>query len=124
MSEFSELIKEYLDEKTSMLHTAILGEIKSIDGNAANVKPIQGDLPLLVDLPFLHRSNDYSVGDTVMVVFLERARDGTGNRRHDLSDGVIVGTIGATSLVRDIYTSTDEPTSADGQDGDLWFVYE
>ena len=33
----------------------------------------------------------YEAGDTVLVVFLERARDGKGNRKHSLEDGVIVG---------------------------------
>jgi len=35
----------------------------------------------------------YEVGDIVLVVFLERARDGKGNRKHSLEDGIIVGMI-------------------------------
>jgi hypothetical protein len=36
---------------------------------------------------------EYQVGDRVLVVFSERALDGVGGRRHDLSDGLIVGVI-------------------------------
>ena len=116
MSEFSELIKEYLDEQASIMHTAILGRIARISGGTADVQPLQGNFPLLTGLPIIKHRYEYTdtgdtdtgsgptetrevegpkyeVGDTVLVVFLERARDGKGNRKHSLEDGVIVGLI-------------------------------
>ena len=116
MSEFSELIKEYLDEKTSMLHTALLGRITSVSEKEADVQPLQGGFPLLKSLPLLTHRYEYTdtldtdtgsgptetryvegpvyeVGDIVLVIFLERSRDGKGNRKHSLEDGIIVGMI-------------------------------
>jgi len=114
MSEFSELIKECLEEQSSMIHTAILGRITKVENRKADVQPLQGDYPLLVGLPIIKHRYEYTdtldtesgsgptetrkvegpiyeTGDTVLVVFLERARDGKGNRKHSLEDGIIVG---------------------------------
>ncbi len=121
MSEFSELIKEQMEGRLTDLHTAITGRITNITGNTANVQPLQGDAPLLINLPMVTQryrvdvsfditgggsyggetvsdtfdcyGPHYEVGDIVLVIFLERARDGAGDRKHDLSDGVIVGVI-------------------------------
>ena len=127
MSEFSELIKEYLDEQASMMHTAILGRITKVNESTADVQPLQGGFPLLKGLPIVTHRYEYKsqyhfwdeeeeewdyddpaplyteekivegpiyeVGDIVLVVFLERARDGKGNRKHSLEDGIIVGMI-------------------------------
>ncbi len=116
MSETTKYLKRMMENRVSELHTALLGEITSINGNTASVKPIQGSFPLLVGLPMVKHRYEYTdtldsdtgtgntetreavgpiyeVGDIVLVVFLERARDGAGDRKHDLSDGVIIGVI-------------------------------
>jgi len=127
MSGFSEVIQEYIDEKLTMTHTAILGRITRVNESTADVKPLQGGFPLLKGLPIITHRYEYKsqyhfwdeeledwdyddpaplyteekvvegpiyeVGDTVLVVFLERARDGKGNRKHSLEDGIIVGMI-------------------------------
>ncbi len=111
MSGTIEFLDGLLEERLSNLHTALLGKITSIEveENRAHVQPLQGGLPLLVNLPLVKQTYKvtipggssageyictgphYEVGDTVLVVFLERARDGIGDRKHDLSDGVIIG---------------------------------
>jgi len=128
MSEFDQVIREYLNEQQSMTHTAILGRITKVNENTADVQPLQGGFPLLKGLPIIthryeyksqyHFWDDeeeewdytlddppfhteikvvegpvYEVGDTVLVVFLERPRDGKGKRMHSLEDGIIVGLI-------------------------------
>ncbi len=131
MSEFDQVIREYLNEQQSMTHTAILGRITKVNENTADVQPLQGGFPLLKSLPLIthryeyksqyHFWDDekeewvyvnpadeapifhtevltvegpvYEVGDIVLVVFLERARDGAGERMHGLEDGIVVGVV-------------------------------
>lgn len=54
----------------------------------------------------------------------------TVNNKLDKSGGTLTGQLVAqgntnytTGQVRNIYLSTSEPTSSDGQNGDVWFVY-
>jgi len=93
MSEFSEVIKDYISESLSMTHTAMLGRLTSVTETEADVQPLQSGFPLLTGLPVLKQSYMYEEGDTVLVVFLERARDGAGQRKHSLEDGIVVGVI-------------------------------
>jgi len=93
MSGFSEVIQEYIDEKLTMTHTAMLGRLTSVTETEADVQPLQGGFPLLKGLPVLKQSYVYEEGDTVLVVFLERARDGAGQRKHSLEDGIVVGVV-------------------------------
>ena len=105
MSEFSELIKEALDERESRIHTAILARVERVNSESADVKPIQGEFPLLKNLPIIKHRYEYTVdgtdyevegpiyesGDIVLVIFLEKSRDGKGKRMHSLEDGIIAG---------------------------------
>ena len=116
MSDTIKFFDKLLENRVSDIHTSILGKIERINGNTADVQPLQ-DYPLLVNLPLLKQKYEYTdtldteegsaptqtrliegpiyqKGDTVLVVFLERARDGRGNRKHDLSDGIIMGVVG------------------------------
>lgn len=91
MSEFNKLMRQYLDEQASSIHTAILGKIVKISNNKAQVEPMHEGYPLLIGVPMIKQSYNYAVGNTVLVVFLERPIDGVGFRRHSLDDGIIVG---------------------------------
>ena len=116
MSEFSRFMREQLNEEREHIHTALLGRIERIGNGTADVQPIQGDFPMLTGLPILKHRYEYEdtgdtegggsspetkkvegpiyeVGDTVLVVFLERPRDGVGERKHALEDGIIVGVL-------------------------------
>jgi len=93
MSSFDKLLRGHLTEQFLMTHTAILGEITSIDGNKASARPLQRGYPVLTGLPMLEKPNGYNIGDEVLIVFLESARDGVGDRRHSLEDGIIVGVL-------------------------------
>lgn len=59
------------------------------------------------------------------------ALSSTVDGKLNLSGGTMVGTLVAqsnsnytTGQVRNIYLSTSEPTTSDGQNGDIWLVYE
>ncbi len=114
MSEFNELINDIQEEVREGLHTALIGRVARVGNNTADVKPLQGAFPLLTGLPIIKHRYEYTdtldtdsgsgptetrevegpiyqVGDTVLVVFLERPRDGKGQRKHSLEDGIVVG---------------------------------
>jgi len=44
-------------------------------------------IDVVIDTPF------YQSGDIVVVIFSERALDGKGDRKHDLTDAIILGVI-------------------------------
>jgi len=92
MSEFSELIKEYLDEQAGMMHTAILGKVTTVENGKANVQPA-GDYPLLINLPII---TDCAKGDRVLVVFQER----------NLSKGVVAGNFDGIAEGMEIHDNT------------------
>jgi len=48
--------------------------------------------PPITDPPKLSHVPALKLGDTVFVIFAERALDHVGDRRHDLRDAVIIGT--------------------------------
>ena len=111
MSEFAKLLNQLLEGRLSAVHTAVIGRITRINANRADVQPLQGGYPLLVNLPLAYQRYKvtvtagssagtydctgpvYEAGDRVLVLFLERAGDNVGGRKHDLSDGIIAGVI-------------------------------
>ena len=111
MSELSELLKDLADRMSSGIHTALLGRVTRVGNGKASVQPLQPGYPLLVDLPIAAQrykvdvtlgeysgtfecyGPHYQPGDIVLVICLERARDGVGQRKHSLEDGIIVGRI-------------------------------
>lgn len=93
MSAFNKLLRSYVEEQFRMTHTAILAEITEINGETASARPLQGGYPVLRGLPMLERVGGYNIADKVLIVFLEKPRDGVGERRHSLEDGVIVGVL-------------------------------
>ena len=116
MSEFAKLMREQLDEEREHIHTAILARVERIGNGTADVQPVQGGFPKLTGLPLVKQRYEYEdtgdtegggsspvtktvegpiyeIGDTVIVVFLERARDGVGERKHALEDGLIMGVV-------------------------------
>ena len=114
MKEMLKFLDRTLENRISNIHTAIIGEIKRINGSSADVQPT--GLPLMVNVPLVKQKYQYTdtldteagsgptetrliegpvyaVGDNVLVIISERARDGKGNRKHDLVDGLIIGVV-------------------------------
>ena len=67
-----------------------------------------------------------SVADELGIYFDEKIND-----KLNTSGGTMTGKLVAQSntdytvrQVRNIFLSTSEPTAADGQNGDIWFVYD
>ena len=70
-------------------------------------------------------------GISESVTTLESEVSTLDSEKLDVSGGTLTGALVAQSntnysvrQVRNIIISTSEPTSSDGQDGDIWFVYE
>lgn len=70
-------------------------------------------------------------GISESVTTLESEVSVLDSEKLDVSGGTLTGALVAQSntnysvrQVRNIIISTSEPTSSDGQDGDIWFVYE
>lgn len=99
MSEFIKMIDGAIDERIANLHTCMLCRV--ISTSPVNIKPIPKrkykggkteDYPLITNVLTL-RGMTLEAGDTVVVIFSERALDGVGNRKHSLEDAIIIGVI-------------------------------
>ena len=83
------------------IHTAMPCEVVKYytAEHKADIKPlfkrtIKGEIkeyPMIKKAPCLKHVEPLAPGDTVFAVFAERALDYVGNRRHDLTDAVIIG---------------------------------
>lgn len=109
MSEALKFLDGLIEERINELHTSMPARVERFDEAkcTADVQPLfkrtlksgqQVPLPLLMGLPTLKFKTKektyqpfFESGDTVLVVFTERSLDSAGSRKHDLSDGVIVG---------------------------------
>lgn len=111
MSEAIKFLDGLIEERVANIHTCMPCRVERFYGDSADVQPIfkrklkngqEIAYPLLVNVPVLKRKTKpgiepvidspyYEKGDIVLVVFAERALDGAGNRKHDLSDGIIIG---------------------------------
>ena len=103
MSEALKFLDGLIEGRISDIHTCMPARVERFNEGActADVQPAGQQLPLLVGLPALKFKTKektyepfYDPGDTVMVIFSETALDGAGGRKHDLSDGIIVGLLG------------------------------
>lgn len=93
MSEFLKLMDLYCEDISKNVHTAIIGKISKLAGGRAEVEPQHDGYPLLINVPMLRQHYSYAVGNLVLVIFVERALDGAGERIHSLDDAVIVGVL-------------------------------
>lgn len=111
MSEAIKFFDGIIEERVSNIHTCMPCRVEKFNGDSADVQPIprrklkngqEMAYSLLVNVPILKRKTKtgtdpvidspyYEKGDIVLVVFAESALDGVGNRKHDLSDGIIIG---------------------------------
>lgn len=112
MSDTIKFLRGFLEGELSRLHTALPCRLTSL--SPVSAVPLvrldgQNKPPVLTNLYILQHRYKYAcaelgehectgpiyeVGDRVLVVFLERPLDAaTSGRRHDLSDGVVVGLI-------------------------------
>jgi len=92
---------QMFNEHLNNLHTAMPCEVIEYheDENVADIKPNFArkkggeitEYPLIEKVPILRHVGKVSEGDTVFVIFAERALDHVGDRRHDLRDAVIIG---------------------------------
>ena len=102
MGSADKLFEQIFNEHLNNLHTAMPCEVvvyyddlekadlqplfKRKKGGATKGYPMISKAPLLEHVP-----KPLEPGDTVFVVFAERALDHVGTRRHDLTDAVIIG---------------------------------
>ncbi|SMB95326.1 hypothetical protein SAMN00017405_0380 [Desulfonispora thiosulfatigenes DSM 11270] len=104
MSRAINFLEGLVNSKINNLHTCMPCKIEKFNEaqGTADVVPLFIDLPMLINIPILKQKTKensiisvshpfYEKGDTVLVVFAERALDGSGERKHDLSDGIILG---------------------------------
>lgn len=116
MSEFVKFLDGIIEERVSEIHTCMPARVVKFDEatGKVDVQPLfnrklkNGNTvpyPMLVGLPVLKRKTKpglepitdipfYEKGDIVLVAFAERALDGVGARKHDLSDGIVIGLLG------------------------------
>ena len=92
MGEVNRLIDERISEKLGKLHTAAIGRLAKNnydeEDNWISCDVKVDDYPILKNLDALTICSE---GSTVLVIFLEKPRRPEGKRRHDLTDGVVVG---------------------------------
>ena len=112
MSHFSEFLKEALGEHSTQTHVAMLCKIVSFDPQKmkASVQPMQKGLPMIEHVPVaLQKAGPFFIrvpferDDIVVVVFADTIIDRQvntgadakeeGDRKHDLSDAIVVGGI-------------------------------
>ncbi|MCL2415785.1 MAG: hypothetical protein FWD01_03125 [Defluviitaleaceae bacterium] len=101
MAYADQVFSQILNEHLMNLHTAMPCRVTKYypDEHKADIKPLFSRIkggetqgyPEIKKAPCLKHIEPLEVGDEVFVVFAERALDYTGNRRHDLTDAVIVG---------------------------------
>ena len=101
MASADKFIQQVFNEHLMNLHTAMPCEVVEyyIDVHKADIKPLfkrkfGGEIreyKTIKKAPCLRHVAPLEEGDTVFVVFAERALDYVGNRRHDLTDAVIIG---------------------------------
>lgn len=104
MSMADKLFKQLFNEFSNNLHTSMPCTVEQYypGESAADIKPlfkrkINGetmDYPTITKAPVLKHvcaAEELKPGDKVLVTFAERALDYAGNRRHDLTDAVVIG---------------------------------
>jgi len=92
MSEFGKTLDERIERQLQNLHTAAIGRLAKNnydeEDNWISCDVKVDDYPILKNLDALTICSE---GSTVLVIFLEKPRRPEGKRRHDLTDGVVVG---------------------------------
>ena len=96
-----EVIKDMMEERLAQLHTCLV--CKVISTSPLQVRPKgtrryrngkTDQYPVIavrVLTGWTGATLNLNPGDEVVVVFAERPIDGTGGRRHDLQDGIVLG---------------------------------
>jgi hypothetical protein len=99
MSDFIKFIDNVIEERLADLHTCMLCKVTST--TPLTVQPIPKrkykdgrveNYPIITN-PLTLKNMVLEVGDTVVVIFSERALDGVGSRKHDLTDAIVIGVI-------------------------------
>ena len=92
MGEFNKALDERIERKLQNLHTAAIGRLTKNHYDEED-NWIGCDVKI-DDYPLLQKINATTIcseGSTVLVIFLEKPRYPEGKRRHDLTDGVVIG---------------------------------
>lgn len=106
---------------SSVINTANIGfSAQNTDGDNISVLTLQ---PVLVEEDnsvYLHLQDEYNGSHTVGIQNVAPPIDNNDAANKSYVDEEIVSSINA---IPQIYSSTSEPTSAVGKDGDIWIVY-
>ena len=101
MSSADKFFEQIFNEHLTNLNTSMPCEVVEYhsDEHKADIQPKFkrkkgneiNDYPIIKKAPILEHVGELETGDEVFVVFAQRALDYVGNRRHDLTDAVIIG---------------------------------